>query len=378
MSHFIDPTPNRPVDVVKFLSFLDLSPIDAALKEFYRDPSKIKHPPQAMLKLYAFYKLKRLRHLTELWKQVTKKTLRLLGFKHRLSYKTLWHWLNIRINPQGLQSIHTELMNLVNQALHSQGIHMAEQVVGDATTVEAKLHDKDADYNGHYKMRCYLVHHLICAKTGLTLNWIVAPGNVDEGQFMLPLLAKTMVDGFKPNVLIVDNGYAHFFNYEIPNLLGIKLLIGFRKKNKFSWRGKPRTLRLRLRKMLKAGKLAPQKLAELGMDPDPEKIGLEDLVFALAIAGQHEYVGAYYRNKSLAWFRRDRKGWQSLYGPPRSVIEGSHGHQKVWLDLGNFVERGLRKAQLHAGLCMLSEVLVALTRVQNGCTEALTSYAYLR
>lgn len=44
----------------------------------------------------------------------------------------------------------------------------------------------------------------------------------------------------------------------------------------------------------------------------------------------------------------------------------------------NFVERGLRKALLHAGLCMLSEVMVALTRVQNGCTEALTSYAYLR
>lgn len=182
---------------------------------------------------------------------------------------------------------------------------------------------KDADYKGHYKIRCYLVHRLICAKTGLTLNWIVAPGNVDEGQFMLPMLAKTLADGFKPSVLIVDNGYAHFFNYEIPNLLGIKMLIGFRKTNKFSWRGKPKTLRLRFRKMLKAGRLTAHKLAELGMDPDPEKNSLEDVVCALAIAGQHEYVGAYYRNKSLACFQRDRKAWQALYGPPRSFIEGT-------------------------------------------------------
>jgi len=331
-----------------------------------------------MLKLYTFFKLKRLRHLTELWKQLTKKTLMLLGFKHRPSYKTLWHWLNTRVKPEGLQIIHTKLMKLVNQALAAKGIHMALQVVGDATQVEAKLQDKEAAYNGHYKMRCYLIHHLICAKTGLTINWIVAPGNVDEGQFMLPMLAKTMADGFKPEVLVLDNGYAHYFNYEIPNLLGIKLLIGFRRKNKFSWRGKPRTLKLRFRKMIKAAKLTLEKLSELGVDPDPEKNSLEDVVCALAVAGQHEYAGAYYRNRSLAEFRRDRKGWQSLYGPPRSFIEGSHGHQKDWLDLDNFVERGLRKAKLHVALCMLCEAAVACTRVQHGCTEALTSCAYIR
>jgi hypothetical protein len=29
---------------------------------------------------------------------------------------------------------------------------------------------------------------------------------------------------------------------------------------------------------------------------------LEDVVCALAVAGQHEYAGAYYRNRSLAEF----------------------------------------------------------------------------
>jgi len=378
MSGFIDPTPNRPVDAVEFISFLDLSPLAELLRKFYREPYKIKHPPGAMLRLFALQKLKGHKFLSELDRELDDRAVRLLGFRYKPSYKTFWHWLNKRVGPEGLEIIHTKLMETVNQALAAQGIHMAKKVAGDATHIQAKLQDQEAAYNGHYKMRCYLVHHLICANTGLTLNWIIAPGNVDEGQFMLPMLAKAMADGFKPKVLIVDNGYAHYFNYEIPNLLGIRLLIGFRRRPKFSWRGKPKTLKLRYRKMVKAGNLSSQKLAELGMDADPSKNGLEEVVCALAIAGQHEYAGAYYRNRSLAEFRRDRKGWQSLYAPPRSFIEGSHGHQKDWLDLDNLLEKGLRKARLHAALCMLSEAAVACTRVKHGYIEALTSCAYIR
>jgi len=230
MSGFINPAPNRPVDVVKFLSFLDLSSIAAFLKEFYCDPSKIKHPPQAMLKLYAIYKLKRFRYLTELWKQLTKKTLRLLGFKHRPSYKTLWHWLNIRVKPQGLEAICIELMKLVRIALAAQGIQMAKEAVVDATVMQANSQDKEAAYNGHYKMRCYLIHHIVCGKTGLTLNWLVEPGNVDEGIFMVPMLAKACADGFRPKTVMGDNGYAGYWNYEIANLLAWKRLLGFAKK----------------------------------------------------------------------------------------------------------------------------------------------------
>jgi len=379
MSDFIDPTPSTLVDAVLFISFLDLSSLHIMLRQFYREPYKIKHPPEAMLRLFALQKLRGHKFLTELDRELDDRAVKLLGFRYKPSYKTLWHWLNKRLGPEGLQTVHTELMKLINQTLASRGIQMAQTVAGDATHIQAQPNDHEAAYSRYYKMHCYLVHHVICATTGLTLNWLVAPGNIDEGQFMLPMLAKAIADGFKPKRLIVDNGYAHFFNYEVPNLLGIKLLIGFRrKKNKSSWRGNPRTLRLRFKKMIKAGKLTLQKLAELGLDPDPEKNILDDIVCALAIAGEHRYAGAYYRNKSLAWFRRDRKGWMSVFAPPRSFIEGTHGHQKDWLGLDDFVERGLRKAKLHVGLCMLCEAAVALTRGQHGFTGSLTSCAYIR
>jgi len=378
MANFVDPAPNIPVDAVQFISLLNLSPIVATLRRFYIEPYKIRHPPQAFLRLLCLQKLKRYKFLTELYRELDDQTTRLLGFKYKPSYKTLWHWLNKRVGPNGLQTIHTEIMKTINQTLDSQGIQMGKVVCTDATHIAAQSSDGEAAYNGHYKKKCYLLHHLICAVTGLTLNWVVTPGNVDEGQFMVPLLAKTLADGFRPELLALDNGYAHYFNYEIPNLLGIKLLIGFRRKNKFSWRGKPKTLKLRFRKMVKAGKLTLHKLAELGMDVDVEKNKLEDVVYALAIAGEHEYAGAYFRNQSLSWFRRERQCWLSFYVPPRSVIEGTHGHQKDWLDLDGLVEKGLRKAGVHAALCLLCEAAVALVRVQNGCVKSLTSQAYIR
>jgi hypothetical protein len=230
MADFIDPTPSTLVDAVVFISFLDLSPLHACLSEFYREPYKIRHPPEAMLRLFALQQLKGHKFLTQLDRVLDERAVKLLGFSYKPSYKTLWHWLNKRVGPEGLQLIHTELMKIIKQGLTVRGIEMAKTVAGDATHIRANPKDGEAAYNKHYKMNCYLIHHLICAKTGLTLNWLVAPGNVDEGMFMLPMLAKTITDGFKIITLVLDNGYTHFFNYEIPNLLGIRLLIGFAKR----------------------------------------------------------------------------------------------------------------------------------------------------
>lgn len=62
----------------------------------------------------------------------------------------------------------------------------------------------------------------------------------------------------------------------------------------------------------------------------------------------------------------------------RNGVEGSHGHQKDWLDLDSLRVRGFRKARLHIALSMLSEAMVAYTRVQNGVVKGLTSLAYLK
>jgi len=39
--------------------------------------------------------------------------IRLLGFKWRPSYKSLWHWLNVRVKAEGLIVIHEALMRAI-------------------------------------------------------------------------------------------------------------------------------------------------------------------------------------------------------------------------------------------------------------------------
>jgi len=378
MADFIDPTPDNPIDAVRFLSLLDLIPILAALDEFYSEPWRYRHPPEAMLRLLALYKLKRFRFLTELWKLLDDKTLGLLGFKWRPSYKTVWHWLNVRLGPEGLETVHSALMNAIKEALEVQGVHLGLKVTGDASPIQAMPRDKEAKYNGYYKEVCYLVHRFVCSTTNLTLSWAVTAGDVDEAYMMVVLFLKTMFLGVMPKEACFDNGYSSPWNYALLGLTTIRPFIGFRKNAKPNWRGKPKTLRLRFRKMVKAGVLKTERLQALGLNPNPDENSIEEILSGLAIAGQHEYVGAYYRNISLDEFWMDKRRWLKRYVQMRNLVEGCNGHQKDWLDIDNLRVRGLQKAKLHTCLSMLSEAMVAYTRVQNGVVKGLTSLAYLK
>ena len=130
--------------------------------------------------------------------------------------------------------------------------------------------------------------------------------------------------------------------------------------------------------MVKAGVLKADRLIALGLNPNPDENGIDEILSGLTIAGQHEYVGAYYRNVSLSEFCQDGKSWLKIYVSMRNAIEGSNGHQKDWLDLDNLRVKGLRKAMSHTALSMLTEAMVAYTRVQNGVLKGLTSIAYLK
>jgi len=280
--------------------------------------------------------------------------------------------------PEGLEMVHVALMGAINEALRAQGVQMGWKVAGDASPIHAMRHDPEARYNGYYRMVCYLVHRLVCCNTNLTLSWAVTQGNVDEAHMMVVLLLKAILLGVMPKEASFDNGYASPWNYALLGLTTINLLIGFRRNAKPNWRGKPKTLRLRFRKMVNAGVLTADRLQALGLNPDPEENSIDEILSGLVIAGQHEYVGAYYRNVSLSEFWRYGQGWVRLHISMRNMVEGSHGHQKDWLDLDNLGVKGLQKARLQKALSVLSEAMVAYTRVQKGVLKGLTSLAYLK
>jgi len=82
-------------------------------------------PPQEATSKRALFKLRRYRFLTELWRQLDDQTVKLLGFKHKPSYKTVWHWLNKRVGPDGLEAINAALIEAINQAIDLQEVAAA-------------------------------------------------------------------------------------------------------------------------------------------------------------------------------------------------------------------------------------------------------------
>ena len=170
MTEFIDPTPDNSIEAARFLSFLDLTAVYAVLEGFYCEQWRHRHPPETMLRLLALYKLKRFWFLTELWRLLDDEILRLLGFRWRLSYKTVWHWVHERLRPEGLEIVHAALMGAINEGLKAKGVQLGWKVAGDASPIQAMKWDKEAGYNGYYKIVCYLAHRLACSVTNLFMT----------------------------------------------------------------------------------------------------------------------------------------------------------------------------------------------------------------
>jgi len=61
----------------------------------------------------------------------------------------------------------------------------------------------------------------------------------------------------------------------------------------------------------------------------------------------------------------------------RNRSESTNGHLKNQLGLEKNVPKGGKRVKRHAAMCILADLLVALTRVQNGKTSNLVSTAYL-
>ena len=65
------------------------------------------------------------------------------------------------------------------------------------------------------------------------------------------------------------------------------------------------------------------------------------------------------------------------YYAKRNIIEGSNGHQKVWLRLDRLPAKKLQTAKNHVAQLFLTEAVIAYGRVTNGRTRNLTGVAEL-
>jgi hypothetical protein len=172
--YFINTTSGEPVRTEEFLNHLDLTEIKPVLMEFYCEEWRSRLPPQAMLKAMIYFKLKDYKFLTTFHNDLeTSTTLaRDLGFGDKIpSYQALCHFLNTRLGEKGVRKIFDAFLQIVKRELAKRMIKLGKEIGLDASPIEAPKTDKEAEYNGHYKVHGYSWHNLRCMRTDLPLDY---------------------------------------------------------------------------------------------------------------------------------------------------------------------------------------------------------------
>ncbi|MCD6483893.1 MAG: hypothetical protein J7L47_02140, partial [Candidatus Odinarchaeota archaeon] len=87
-------------------------------------------------------------------------------------------------------------------------VEVGAKAVLDATPIKATTRDTEANYNGHYKMKCYLWHRLMDVDTRIPLGFEVTTGSIDEGHIGPALVLRTSLNQVNIRELWFDMKYA--------------------------------------------------------------------------------------------------------------------------------------------------------------------------
>jgi len=222
---FINPTTDNPVRIQDFLKHLSLSRITPTLKKMYEEDYRFKYQPGAVLKTMIYFKLKR-RFLSEVFIDLTTdpELVENLGFCMIPDYKQLYHFLNYRLGGDGTKILSDAFVIAIREEFAKLNVAFGERLVIDATPLAAKATDRDAQYNGHYKIKGYLWHNLRNLDTGIPIAFHVTNANEDEGTFLAPLLMKARQLGIKFREVYFDGGYASLENImRVEEFFGAKV-----------------------------------------------------------------------------------------------------------------------------------------------------------
>jgi hypothetical protein len=367
---FYDPSPEYPMDAARFLSHLNLNMIADRLKPYYVDLEHFRYPIDAMIRTLVYQRLAGLKYLTELESKIHNSIgnhiAKDLGFQCRAdgsfavpNRRTIHHFLWERLGKQGTGLILDSLVVELRKRLAFKGMWLGSSIAVDSTPLEAMFTDKKADYNGHYELHMYKVHHVVCLQTGLSLAKIVTKANAYDGDYLVPLIKKLNSLGIRVEEVVGDQHYGMLENWAELNInMGIKTYFNLTETNIYRFDGTPDKLVKRYNSLWQ----------------EPEYVVNANPEYMLEFLMRHGFapsVGAYFRNKWMELKNRDPQTWQEVYNK-RTAVERFNSHVKERLGLEREVcVKGIKRIDVYTDLFWIAELATALTRVQNGVAESL-------
>ncbi|MEA3457828.1 MAG: hypothetical protein U9R21_04030 [Candidatus Thermoplasmatota archaeon] len=363
---FKNPTEITPVETSEFLSHLYLECLDPVLKEMFPRLKYIKPRVHARVRLIVFIKLRGVRNLKEAYRilQTNPRVAENLGFypNNLPSYETIRHFINDLL-AEKVDKVFYQAVKEIDRKMKKKGEKLGKGRE-DATVITAKRNDNEADYSGYYKTKGWK-KDLLVSKQGIFLSYKDMGINNDE-EYALPYHLKKLKEiGINLDSLTVDGGYPSYENIAITHCgYQTNLLYKPQKHWVYNEKGTPRKIRERYSRYWKDEWYKPDATIEY------------ELRF-LYKKSERKYVGAYFRNLQVKKYEASEE-MRNEITQGRNENEGFNSYLKQRVGFESELPRkGKKNAFFHTTLCLLALNMVALTRLQNGITENLTSVAYL-
>ena len=373
---FINPKHEKaPVEISEFLKELDLSTIENLVLRNYKNDYHSRFPPMAMTKSIILMRHKKIKSFPKLadYLIVNKECAANLGFdtkKPMPSKKTLWHFATKRLKPSWKSIIDKTIQEVVLR-LRSYGIEIGKEIAVDATPIEALQNDKEAIYNGHYKLLMYKLYTAVDVHYRIPLAYAVDEGTASDSGNLIPLLYQVKQKGIDFDYVYADGAFESHSNFaEIHMRFSANFRTNLGEYYTLSEEGSRESIEWHYER---SWNKAPHYRSLRTINND-----IDYMMMVLVDIGETHAVGNYYRNTLIREVEEAPAEYEEQYKSARTRIEEFHGHIKEQLEIEHKLNRkGLENVRQYLEMCLFSYLCVALNRLQHGVTDGLVDLSGL-
>lgn len=384
---FVDATSENSVRASKFLEGLNLDPIMPEINKHYAvEEGEERYPRRAMVKTFIWRNIKTIKYYTkeERYLNTHPDEAIELGFNIDLDgnaivpdHETLRHFEKVRLGNEGMDAIMELFCIMVVEAGNKLGLKIGKDTGTDSTPIKTH-NDPDGKYNGHYKKEMLKAHITTDYDHNIPLAKMVCGGTENDDQYLEEMLRKTAVaaknnmqetwfDGqynSNKNIALAHVEFSLIPHYHIDEDWRENVVYEHRFKGK-TYAYKPeQEINYLYRKYWE--------------EPDYKKDATPEYMMQYLVKkGIYEPVAMYFRNAYMREYEECPDGVIDVYNM-RNCNEGTNSYLKNHLEVETHVNgKGMKNIDLHVTMCCLVLLAVALTRLQHGIKENLSSVVYL-
>lgn len=370
-TEFYSPDDEHPMRLSLFLSFMDVTPLEDVMKQFYRRHASIKYLG-SMGRMLVFMKLKNFTPgQTVNYLKTHPVDAELLGFEKNVDGsfeipcgETIRLNLKHRFDVEGIKKIDFAIFIALRMAAEKMDVDLGICCGSDAFPIKSVSSDKTAEYNGHYKITGYKIAttESYTPETGIVpLIGDVIGINDNEGDTLIPHLKELKSCGVHVKENFVDGKYATISNIAYAEILeGTTLHYNIADNWVYDYTATPHTIKIEYQKF--------------HHESDFKVNASEDFMMSYIVKkGCYEPVGHMIRNMHIAAKEECPDGYLDHFHQ-RNMAESENDYIKNDNGLQRAIRRkGKENIQLQFHFTLLALHVVALVRLQNGVKKNLVS-----